>query len=451
LISATQKLSYDFSEEIIIIYINYTESFSFRPEKYYRIRIMKIGIIGGGLTGLVAASRLSKEHEVHIFEKMPYLGGCLSSYNINNYWIERYYHHFFSGDFSLFRLLDEMGLSDKVEWKTGTSGYLANNEIYPLNTPVQILRYPELSMIDKVKLAYLTLTAKKTDLKALDDITAEQYIIQNLGKNVYLSFFEPLLKSKFGEQKKDVSAAWLISRIAIRSDRGVSGERLGYLNGGFHLLVESLEKSIISKGGKINKHTPVSSIFSLNEGWEMNGTRYDTIVSTIPPQVLENIGGPSIRPIPYQGAACMTIGMDRDVAKGIYWLNMKDAAPYGAVVTHTNFIPADRYGENIVYLASYFTGTVPANLDSHMMNDFCTRFSVSPSEIKWQYMAVDPWAGPVYRTGFRSLIPAYEHKGLYMAGMFSQTNYPERSMEGSIRAGSQVAECIKIRGTDGRT
>ena len=165
---------------------------------------------------------------------------------------------------------------------------------------------------------------------------------------MYLSFFEPLLKSKFWDQKKDVSAAWLISRIAIRSDRGVSGERLGYLNGGFHLLVESLEKSIISKGGKINKHTPVTSIFSLNEGWEMNGTRYDTIVSTIPPQVLENIGGRSIRPIPYQGAACMTIGMDRDIAKGIYWLNMKDAAPYGAVVTHTNFIPADRYGENIV-------------------------------------------------------------------------------------------------------
>ena len=97
----------------------------------------------------------------------------------------------------------------------------------------------------------------------------------------------------------------------------------------------------------------------------------------------------------------MTLAMDREVAKGIYWLNMKDTAPYGAVVTHTNFIPAQRYGENIVYLASYFSGTVPANLDSHMMNDFCTRFSVSPSEIKWHHMAVDPWAGP----GIQDRIP----------------------------------------------
>ena len=412
---------------------------------------MKIGVIGGGLTGLVAANRLVPEHEVHIFEKMPYLGGCLSSYNVNDYWIERYYHHFFSGDLSLFRLIHEMSLSDKIEWKTGTTGYLANNRIYPLNTPMQILRYPELSIMDTVKLAYLTLTSKKTDLTALDDIPAEQYIIEHLGKNVYLSFFEPLLKSKFGEQRKDISAAWLISRIAIRSDRGVSGERLGYLTGGFHLLIDALERSITSKGGIIKKQTPVSSISSLTGGWEINSTRYDAIISTIPPQVLERIGGPSIPPIPYQGAACMTLAMDREVTEGIYWLNLKDTAPYGAVVTHTNFIPAKRYGEHIVYLASYFSGTVPAHLDRNMVNDFCTRFSVSQSEIKWHYMAVDPWAGPVYRTGFRSLIPAYEHRGLFMAGMFSQTNYPERSMEGSIRAGSEVAECVKIRSTDGRT
>jgi protoporphyrinogen oxidase len=268
---------------------------------------------------------------------------------------------------------------------------------------------------------------------------------------VYSSFFEPLLKSKFGEQRKDVSAAWLISRIAIRSDRGVSGERLGYLTGGFHLLIDSLERSITSKGGVIKKQTPVSSITYTNGVWEANGTRYDAIISTIPPPVLERIGGPSIPLIPYQGAACMTLAMDREVTEGIYWLNMKDAAPFGAVVTHTNFIPAKRYGEHIVYLASYFSGTVPAHLDSDMMNDFCTRFSVSPSEIKWHNMAVDPWAGPVYRTGFRSLIPAYERRGLFMAGMFSLTNYPERSMEGSIRAGSGVAECVKTRSTDGRT
>jgi protoporphyrinogen oxidase len=412
---------------------------------------MKIGVIGGGLTGLVAAHRLVQDHEVDLFEKMPHLGGCLSSYNVNNYWIERYYHHCFFGDNSLFALITEMGLIDKLEWKTGTTGYFANNKIYRLNTPLEILLYPELSLIDKVKLARLTFRAKKTDLKTLDDIPAEQYIIKHLGKNLYSSFFEPLLKSKFGERRKEVSAAWLFSRIAIRSNRGVSGEHLGYMNGGFHQLIDALEKSITLNGGVIRKQTPVSSISRKNGAWEVNGIRYDTIISTIPPQELERMGGPALPPIPYQGAACMTLALEREVTGGIYWLNMKDAAPYGAVVAHTNFIPFKRYGEHIVYLASYFTGTVPPHLDSRMLEDFCTRFSVTKDEIRWYKMAVDTWAGPVYTTGYRNLIPAYEQQGLFMAGMFSPANYPERSMEGSIRAGSKVAECLITRSTHGRT
>ena len=412
---------------------------------------MKIGVIGGGLTGLVAAHRLVQDNEVDLFEKMPYLGGCLSSYNVNDYWIERYYHHCFSGDSSLFALITEIGLSSKLEWKTGTTGYFANNKIYPLSTPLQILLYPELSLIDKLKLPRLTFKAKKTDLKTLDDIPAEQYIIKYLGKNLYSSFFEPLLKSKFGERRNEVSAAWLFSRIAIRSNRGVSGEHLGYLIGGFYQLIDALEKSITLNGGGIQKQTPLSSISRKNGTWEANGIRYDTIISTIPPQELVRMGGPALPPIPYQGAACMTLALEREVTGGIYWLNMKDAAPYGAVVAHTNFIPFKRYGEHIVYLASYFTGTVPPHLDSRMLEDFCTRFSVTKDEIRWYKMAVDTWAGPVYTTGYRNLIPAYEQQGLFMAGMFSPANYPERSMEGSIRAGSKVAECLRTRSTHGRT
>jgi len=412
---------------------------------------MKIAVIGGGLTGLVAAYRLVQDHEVDLFEKMPFLGGCLSSYNINNYSIERYYHHCFSGDISLFALITEMGLIDKLEWKTGTTGYYAGNRIYRLNTPLEILLYPELSLMDKVKLARLMFKAKKTDLKTLDDIPAEQYIKKNLGENIYSSFFEPLLKSKFGERRKEISAAWLFGRIAIRSNRGVSGEHLGYLNGGFYQLIDALEKTITVNGGVILKQTPVSSVSRKNSSWEANGNRYDTIISTIPPQELERMGGPALPHVPYQGAACMTLALERQVTEGIYWLNMKDAAPYGAVVAHTNFIPIERYGEHIVYLASYFTGTIAPRLDSRMIEDFCTRFSVTKDEIHWHKMAIDPCAGPVYTTGYRSLIPAFEHQGLFMAGMFSPANYPERSMEGSVRAGSEVAACIRTWSTHGRT
>ena len=53
----------------------------------------------------------------------------------------------------------------------------------------------------------------------------ETYILEHLGPRIYSSFFEPLLRSKFGKNRSNVSAAWLISRIAIRSN-GASPENI---------------------------------------------------------------------------------------------------------------------------------------------------------------------------------------------------------------------------------
>ena len=400
---------------------------------------MKICIIGGGLTGLVAAHALAGMNEVDLFEAKSHLGGCLSSYKVNNYRIEQYYHHCFSGDDHFFSLLDQLHLSDNLEWLKGTTGYYAGEKIYPLNTPFEILKYPYLSLFDKAKLAWITFNAGRTDVKHLDNVPAREYIITTLGEPVYRSFFEPLLSSKFGENRTMVSAAWLMSRIAIRSNRGIHGERLGYLKGGFHQVIDALEQSLRNKNGRIFLKSPVSKVMRVNGAWDVNGARYDTIISTIPPQELKRLGGPDVPPVPYQGAACMAIGLERDVTGGIYWLNMKDPAPYGAVISHTNFVPKERYGEHIIYLGSYFSGAIPLNLDRQMLSDFCHRFSVKDKEIHWTRMAVNPWAGPVYILGYRSLIPEYSHGGLFMAGMFSLPNYPERSMEGAVRAGYAVA------------
>ncbi len=403
---------------------------------------MKICIIGGGLTGLTAAYALSGRHDIDLLEKTSGPGGCLSSYQVGNYWIEKYYHHCFSGDQALLSLFDKLDLMDKLEWRSGTTGYYAGGKIYPLTTPSEILRYPELGLADKARLALLTLKAKKMDTLPLDSVTAEDFILQHVGKRVYTSFFEPLLRSKFGERRSEVSAAWLISRIKIRSDRGISGERLGYLNGGFHLLVDALVSAISARGTHVLYNTPATTLVKNGDSWSVNGTKYDAVISTMPPGQLQHIGGPELPKIPYQGAACMTIGLDRDVTNNIYWLNMKDETPYGAVVSHTNFIPAERYGEHVLYLASYFSGSIQPGLDQVMMADFCRRFSIPKEAIHWHKLAIDPFAGPVYTTGFRQLIPSYREAGLYMAGMFSTPNYPERSMEGSVQSGFGVAGVV---------
>ena len=403
---------------------------------------MDICIIGGGLSGLSAAYNLRGKADITILEKNERLGGCLSSSKAKCGYIEDFYHHCFAGDENLFELSESLGILNELEWMSGSTGYYVNSKINPLTTPIEILKYPHLSITDKFRLALLTLQSGKYDLAGLDDVSAKEFVIDKCKESVYSSFFEPLLRSKFGDMKDSVSAAWLISRIAIRSDRKTGGEKLGYFRYGYNSLIEALKKELLESGCAIKENNPVKKVFFNGSKWEVNGTAYDAVISTMNPSSLKKAGGPAVSDITYQGAACMTIGLKKEVTNGIYWLNMKDEAPYGAVIGHTNMVPSERYGEHIVYLASYFKEKPADNLKETMIKDFCRRFGVSKKEINWYRLKIENSAGPVYTKGYKKLIPGYEKEGLFMAGMFSLPNYPERSMEGSIIAGKDVASKI---------
>jgi len=406
---------------------------------------MKLCVIGGGLSGLVAASILAPHAEVDCMEAHSEPGGCLASITHNGYTIETFYHHCFTGDERLLGLLDDLHLRDRLEWLPGTTGTCAGGTIHPLTTPTEILRYPLLSVTGKARLALFALRSRNTDPRELDGISAREYLVERLGEPLYESFFEPLLRSKFGPLRDRVSAAWLVSRVAIRSDRGTAGERLGYLDGGFALLIDRLVSRMERRGAHLRLESPVQRLDRDGAGWRVDGERYDAVLATVAPRELTRMGVEGLPDLPVQGAACLTLALDREVTGGIYWVNMKDEAPYGAVIGHTNLVPRERYGEDLVYLASYFTDRVPPGLEESMVSDFCRRFGVSPAEIRWRALAVEPCAGPVYTTGYRDRLPETVHDGLYLAGMWTRPNYPERSMEGSVRAGEEAAAALLRR------
>ncbi len=86
---------------------------------------MKIGIIGGGITGLTVALRLSRSgHAVTVYEQdTP--GGLASGFSINdktNTTLERYYHHIFSTDHAFIRLIAENDLEKNLTWHPSKTG-----------------------------------------------------------------------------------------------------------------------------------------------------------------------------------------------------------------------------------------------------------------------------------------------------------------------------------------
>src|SRR5512139_3716543 len=119
---------------------------------------MKTIIIGGGLAGLAAAFRLAGTGDVLVIEKDAESGGMASSYAIDDYHIEKYYHHIFAGDKELISLINELGLGERLQWLRGSTGYYFDGKIYPMNTPIEIFK--ALPLMDIIMLTRLVLKAK---------------------------------------------------------------------------------------------------------------------------------------------------------------------------------------------------------------------------------------------------------------------------------------------------
>lgn len=431
---------------------------------------MKIVIIGSGLAGLSAGYRLCKSNEVIIFEKDPDIGGMSASYSLEHsgkkYFIEKYYHHIFRSDSELLNLIKGLGLEEQMLWLEGKNAYFVDGKNYPMNTPFEILHFSPLSFFDLAKLGMLVLRIKLIkDTTPYDRIKAKEWILGTAGKSVYENFFAPLMKSKFGDNAENVSAAWLIGRVKIRSDRGAEGEKLGYMRGGFNSLIEALAEEITANGGEIKTNTEVTEIVIKDnavQGVVVNGSfiTCDAVISTAEPAVLDLITGgklgalhDTLKNIRYQGTACALIGLDRGLMRdGNYWLNIKADVPFGAVIEHTNFLPVEDYGENLVYVTSYFqdkksslwTQSEEDVIDSYLKGLESMFPEFSRTDVRWTrlYRRVD--TAPVYEQGYLGKVLPFAagSSGLYLAGMFSSSNYPERSMNGSIKAGFESAELL---------
>jgi len=400
---------------------------------------MKIAVVGAGLAGLKAAKELEEFAKVTVFEKSQ-PGGLVSSFG-DGYRIEKFYHHCFKNDSFLLEEIRKCGLRSKLVWKVAKTGFAAGGKIYPLNTPLEILRYPLLTLTEKIKLARFTLKCRKLNYEEYDEIGVVEGIERDLGIGLLDRFFMPLLRSKFGENAAEVSYAWLLGRVAIRSNRKYSGEEIGYLRHGFHQLIEKMaegleirqEKAIIRKSSK----------------WEVNGESFDAVIFTAPIPELGEVAEKLRLNVRYQSSVCAVVAAEEALTDNIYWINIVDRMSFGAVIEHTNFMPYEDYGEHLMYLASYSTpegwlfNLSEGEIEKLFMSDL-KKLGFDVSNVKWVKIFKAKYSGPIYERGYRKMVTPYRvADGLYIAGMTSRPNYPERSMNGSIRAGYEAALAVR--------
>lgn len=431
-------------------------------------RTPHVAIIGGGFCGLAAAYELSTEGiQVTILEQDGEIGGLAGSFEVNGVQLEKFYHHWFTNDEHVMRLIDELGTQDQVLLRpTRTGMYYANN-FFKLSSPLDVLRFTPLPIIDRFRLGLLALRARRVkDWKQLENLTAEEWLLQMGGDKVYKIVWEPLLRGKFGEYASEVSAVWFWNKLKLRGgSRGKGGgEHLAYYKGGYAALAHELVSRITSAGGKVLTSTPVNGLSVKNNRVTVLTTpsgliEADAIIATPALPIIADIVEPhvsseyltSLRRIKYIANVCLVLELDRSLSN-TYWLNVNDLGfPFVGIIEHTNFEPSETYGgKHIVYMSKYLPETealyqmAPSELLDFTLPYLKTMFpAFDRSWINNYYVWKALYSQPIVERYYSALIPSQQTPlvNLYLATMAQI--YPEdRGTNYAIRQGREAARRV---------
>ena len=459
---------------------------------------MRVGIIGAGAAGLAAAYELGKNgHRVAVYERAPFLGGQASTFDVGGARLERGYHHLFTGDTDIIDLADEVGLGHRMRRIESTVGTLHGGKIYNFVTPLDLLRFTPLSLVNRIRLGLSTLLIRrKKDWRELEGVTATEWLRKKAGRKAYDVFWGPMLRGKFGEDFYDqVGMAWVWGKVHTRfasRGKGLAKEMLVYPIGSFGEIFDTLGEKIAAQGNAVHTSSWVSQVV-VEEGaatglcvqprpasWtspQPLGAEVDALAEpdsapegepTLEPCDAVIFTGPSyslprlLPPLPdeylarltdvnYMAAVLLILVLKRPLSH-IYWLNVADRSiPFVGVIEHTNLIPPEHYGgQHIVYLSNYLSKKHPLYRLDHgeLLEEYLPHLRKINGDFDRSWIVssyhhrVDA-AQPIIGTNYSSRIPDHRtpFNGVYLAN--TTQVYPEdRGTNYSVRMGRRVARMV---------
>jgi len=417
---------------------------------------MRLGVVGAGATGLTAAFDAVKAgHEVTVLEASDELGGLAAAIEVGGTPLERFYHHSFKTDRAMIELIHELGLGDKLRFHSPATGIYRNGRLHPFGSPLEMLRFPEFSLLDRLRFGASSAALKAVrDGSRFGEVRALDWMRRRAGRRVTETIWEPLLVGKFGDRAEDVSMAWLWARIHYRTFE------LGYVHGGFEQVYRALLEAITARGGKVEFGKSVRSITRPAEQVQVRtgdgaGYEFDHLLVTVPQPVFARAADIASDDVlwrnQYLGATCFVLECDRSLIP-YYWLNINDTDfPFLAVVEHTNMVDKAEYGgRHVIYVGNY----VPRD-------DW--RFTGEPSELLARYLpwlrkinpefdrsAILDWhfsragfAQPIVTPEYRALIPPHETElpGVTLATM-SQIYPQDRGQSYAVQMAHDVMRTL---------
>jgi protoporphyrinogen oxidase len=336
-------------------------------------------IVGAGFTGLSAGYVLSKMgYKVRVVESDLAVGGLAGTFEFRDgVRLEKFYHHWFNNDVFVPQLVKELGMEGDVVTLPSRTGMYFNGRMWQLSTPLDLLRFTALSLVDRVRLGLLVFQVRRVrDWRTIEHLSMREWLEKLCGKNVFRVVWEPLIKSKFSVYAEDVNAVWMWKKLVLRGGTRNSkgGEELAYFKGGFGRLADALARSIEQAGGEVslgetvlglgvdaNRLEHIRTDKGSVAGRQFLFTPALPIIANIFDGQADGEWLARLRRVKYLGNMCLVLRLKQSLSD-TYWLNVNDPGfPFVGVIEHTNFDAPSHYGgTRIAFLSRYLAVDDPA-------------------------------------------------------------------------------------------
>ena len=432
---------------------------------------MNVGIIGGGAAGLSAGYHLAKQgFHVHLFERDKTLGGLAGSFMLGGGFVEKYYHFICLHDHAYRLMLKELGLDHRLRWRLTDMGQYINGRLFSFGRPQDLFLFPHLSLPEKLRFALAIMKIKSSpwdNWKKIEDVPVEPWLKDTFGAGVYKLLHEPLIRLKFGDYRKKLSASWMwarIHRLGKSRTKIRQREKVGFVEGGSQIIMDALGDEIRKRGGSITLGGNVQGLMIEDnsvKGIVADNTehRFDCVVSTVPLPAFLRIIPPSLdgeywaklRRIESIGVMCVFLRTSKGLTK-YFWTNVNDPTiELAGVIEYTNLNPLPHLGgDSIIYLPQYLPSTAEkfSRPNETIIAEYLGYLkkinpAFSEDQVKEAFVFRDKYAQPICEVGFSKDIPDMRTplKGLYLTDS-SQLHPDDRTISNSLGLGEKAAQAI---------
>lgn len=327
-------------------------------------------VVGGGIAGLVTALRLATRGEqVSIVDGETAVGGLTRPWDIGGVTWDRFYHVVLASDVETRALLDEIGLGDRLVFSPVKTALYVEGKLYPFSGALDFLAFPELGIVDKIRLLATIAHARYSGNDAAYDWeSVVEYLTRWSGQATVERIWRPLLRAKLGDHYATASAAFIratIKRLQGARRRGIGGEQYGYVRGGYAAILAALETRLRRLGVDFILGSRVREV-TLHDGYvrvalESGEISGDRAILTVPSLVcaalcpqLTAVERRTFAQDRYFGVVCVSLLVNRRLGNA-YVTNVADAGfPFTGVINMSALVDrAQLGGYDLVYVPKY--------------------------------------------------------------------------------------------------